>query len=112
MWAVVSAQLKVHLRPVWSPASGALATLASRFPAVVWQLLFSELSVVHSSAGADPSWMDKSNIGEDEEDLDSVREDERTWRDPSAHKVRTSLARWAGGGGTRADIIKVSRYQL
>ena len=36
-------QLKVNLRPLWSPAAAALASLAQRFGDLVWRLLFEEL---------------------------------------------------------------------
>jgi hypothetical protein len=38
-----TAQLKVNLRPLWSPAAAALSSLSQRFGVVVWKLLFDEV---------------------------------------------------------------------
>ncbi|KAI9063947.1 hypothetical protein FKP32DRAFT_1603293 [Trametes sanguinea] len=87
------AQLKVNLRPLWAPAASALSALSSRFGDLVWELLFQELQDVATGAkGAhsDPGWV-KEGI---EEATDDVWEDERSWRDPSAHKMRVVLATW------------------
>lgn len=101
------AQLKVNLRPVWSSASEALRVLSGRFGDLVWQLLFSELQAVDNPSDASldvlPSWV-REGV-EDEED--EISEEERTWRDPSAHKMRLSCARWARGDGSQRSIIQV-----
>ena len=39
----LTAQLKVNLRPLWSPAASALSSLSSRFGDLVWGLLFQEV---------------------------------------------------------------------
>lgn len=46
-------------------------------------------------------------MSETEEELDTVNEDERTWRDPSAHKFRTAVNRWLRGDMARLGLIKV-----
>ncbi|KAI8978168.1 armadillo-type protein [Trametes punicea] len=99
------AQLKVNLRPLWTPAAGALSALSSRFGDMVWELLFQELqnaSSVTKDATSDPAWV-KEGI---EEATDDVWEDERIWRDPSAHKTRVVLARWLQHSAAEHAIIK------
>ncbi|THG95629.1 hypothetical protein EW026_g6070 [Hermanssonia centrifuga] len=98
------AQLKVNLRPLWTPAAVALASISSRFGDQVWQLIFTELK---SASGAevnehDPLWM----IEIEEAELDSISEDERTWRDPSAHKFRCVIEKWRRGDMSSRAIIK------
>ncbi|KAI0705265.1 armadillo-type protein [Cerioporus squamosus] len=98
------AQLKVNLRPLWSPAATALSTLSSRFDDLVWGLLFQELQEASSpSVGklSDPAW---AQDGADVED--DIWEEERTWRDPSAHKVRIVLARWLQHTSAKRVIIQ------
>ncbi|KAJ7066948.1 armadillo-type protein [Mycena amicta] len=81
-WLV--AQLKVNLRPLWSPAAGALAQMSQRFGDEIWSLMFSELQAVQT----DPPPIQDANLETSEEDDEDPREDERSWRDPSAHKLR------------------------
>ena len=103
-WVV--AQLKVGLRPVWLPAARVLEKLSDQRGEVVWRIMFRELKEVVSTPSADgvPEWMEDTG---DDEDLDKVRESERSWRDPSAHKVRSALAKWGTGGAFRAQLIRV-----
>ncbi len=105
IWDPIAAQLKVNLRPLWTPAAVALASISSRFGDQVWQLIFTELK---SASGAevnehDPLWM----IEIEEAELDSISEDERTWRDPSAHKFRCVIEKWRRGDMSSRAIIKV-----
>ncbi|KAF7327783.1 DRIM domain-containing protein [Mycena kentingensis (nom. inval.)] len=86
-WLV--AQLKVNLRPLWSPAAGALAQMAQRFGDEVWRLVFAELQAVH----ADSSPISGEEMFEEEVEGDP-REEERSWRDPSAHKLRGVVQEW------------------
>lgn len=112
------AQLKVNLRPIWKPAVEALSSLSERMGDVVWELTFAELRTVTSRGEEDkdkvcfPGWVSSQGGGDDgdgpSESLDDVREDERTWRDPSAHKVRTAVAIWKSGLSSRGDIVRVS----
>jgi U3 small nucleolar RNA-associated protein 20 len=89
----LTAQLKVNLRPLWSPAASSLASLSQRQPIeeTSWRLMFAELI----SASSEDSPLDSSNglhaIGDSYED---VYEEERTWRDPSAHKMRVTASKW------------------
>jgi U3 small nucleolar RNA-associated protein 20 len=103
-WVV--AQLKVGLRPVWLPAARVLEKLSEQSGDVVWRIMFEELKEVVSTPSADgvPEWMKEAG-GDD--DLDKVRESERSWRDPSAHKVRSALAKWGAGGSFKVQLIRV-----
>ncbi len=103
-WVV--AQLKVGLRPAWLPAARVLEKLSERSGEAVWRIMFEELKMVVGSASADvePTWMKDTK---DEDCLDKVRESERSWRDPSAHKVRSALAKWGTGDTFRVRLIRV-----
>ncbi|EAU91851.2 U3 snoRNP protein Utp20 [Coprinopsis cinerea okayama7 len=102
------AQLKVNLRPLWSPAIAAIGSLAQRFGDLVWQLLFAELRSVTSS---DSSERKVSNGGVSDaeqmsdEDVDPW-EEERSWRDPSAHKLRVVSAQWEDEAHGVKEYIK------
>ncbi|KAJ3554433.1 hypothetical protein NM688_g3115 [Phlebia brevispora] len=97
------AQLKVNLRPLWKPAGQALAALSTRFGDEVWDLLFMELQGGLSTATSEPipHWMKM-----DDEEQDDIREDERTWRDPSAHKFRVAINKWIRGDMAHSALIK------
>ncbi|CCM06042.1 uncharacterized protein FIBRA_08288 [Fibroporia radiculosa] len=98
------AQLKVNLRPLWSAAAGALSILSERFGDLVWHLMFEQLR----NASGDtvdvrsPPWMNDSDDNEDD-----TWEEERSWRDPSAHKLRSVTRKWHDGKITKRAIIKV-----
>ncbi|KAI0359462.1 hypothetical protein OH77DRAFT_1472682 [Trametes cingulata] len=99
------AQLKVNLRPLWAPAATALSALSSRFGDLVWDLLFRELQDASSTtkdAASEPGWAKEGA----KEAGDDVWEDERSWRDPSAHKVRAVLARWLDHSAAENAIIE------
>lgn len=102
----------MNLRPIWSPAAGALSTLSQRFGDIVWPLLFSELAGLQEKSldTGPPSWMDieLDNEGDDE----SKREEERSWRDPSAHKLRTVVAKWTRDNLSTEDIVKASDFSI
>ncbi|KAF8181826.1 armadillo-type protein [Pholiota molesta] len=109
-WLV--AQLKVNLRPLWSPAAAALAALSLRFGELVWALVFAELQTVGARAEADVGVgvVDRDQgggVGEDEGGADGDPwEEERTWRDPSAHKVREVVIMWDDPEGHRQRMLK------
>ena len=101
----ITAQLKVNLRPLWSPAASALSSLSSRFGDLVWGLLFQEVQKAASptvSHASSPAWL-KENADEG----DVIWEDERSWRDPSAHKFRTAVAKWARHTAAEHAIVQV-----
>ncbi|KAG2048035.1 hypothetical protein BDR06DRAFT_943462 [Suillus hirtellus] len=87
-WLV--SQLKVNLRPIWSPASQALSSLAQKFGDVVWNIIFSELQ---QPQGADqiPDWLTATK---DDQNVMDPWEEERSWRDPTAHRVRGAAVSW------------------
>lgn len=104
---MVLAQLKVNLRPLWSPAAGALSSLSERFGDLVWSLLFHELRSLgqDQDVGSSPNWMD--NEQENPTDENDPWEEERSWRDPSAHKFRGVVVKWLDDGHAHSDLIKV-----
>ncbi|KAJ7035036.1 armadillo-type protein [Mycena alexandri] len=81
-WLV--AQLKVNLRPLWSPAAGALAQMAQRFGDEIWRLVFQDDNM-------ESGQLDEEETGDEGKD---PWEEERTWRDPSAHKLRGVVGKW------------------
>lgn len=109
------AQLKVNLRPVWSPAAEALSQLSERFDAEVWNIVFDELqssmgpdsdSTVHSLRTSE--WMSEDDTAEE----DDISEEEKTWRDPSAHKFRVAVKKWIQGNMTRKSVIQVREFSF
>ncbi|KAJ7475832.1 armadillo-type protein [Mycena latifolia] len=107
-WLV--AQLKVNLRPLWSPAAGALAQMAQRFGDEVWRLVFQELQALYSTSppSGDPelqqaSMEDEEETGDEEKD---PWEEERTWRDPSAHKLRSVVSKWLSSQNSVKELVK------
>jgi U3 small nucleolar RNA-associated protein 20 len=101
---VYLAQLKVNLRPLWSSAIEALASLSQRFGNVVWSLVFTELQTSSVNQDIDPS---RTESGQAEDDIErDHREEERSWRDPSAHKLRSAVVKWLHGD--RTQFLRVS----
>ncbi|KAG6382181.1 armadillo-type protein [Boletus reticuloceps] len=97
-------QLKVNLRPLWSPAAEALSSLAKRFGNTVWECLFDELQTVTTADKPSglPEWLNE-NIGQDVND--DLREEERTWRDGAAHRMRTVISSWLDQDHDRKAIV-------
>ncbi|KZT64878.1 hypothetical protein DAEQUDRAFT_769307 [Daedalea quercina L-15889] len=97
------AQLKANLRPLWTPAAQALSILAERFGDLVWALLFAEVQSATGDTvgGSPPSWLRGQEAAGDD-----IWEEERSWRDPSAHKVRTAARKWHCGDATRCAVIQ------
>lgn len=104
-WLV--AQLKVGLRPVWLPTAQALEKLSEQCAEIVWRVMFGELkaAIVSSSVDHVPDWM--KDVGDGPCNADEVREGERSWRDPSAHKIRSVLAKWRAQDKFRFQLIQV-----
>lgn len=102
-----TAQLKVNLRPLWSPVAEALSSLAKRFGDSVWVCLFDELQAVTKGEKARglPEWMNK-NVEQDAND--DPWEEERTWRDGAAHKMRNVISSWLDQNHDQKAIILVS----
>ncbi|KAJ7637747.1 armadillo-type protein [Mycena polygramma] len=116
-----AAQLKVNLRPLWSPAAGALAQMAQRFGDEIWQMVFQELQTLYSSSlpgnEVQIENMDAEESGDEDKDL---WEEERTWRDPSAHKLRGVVGKWLAvqhslkelvNSQNRGDRLDVQTYE-
>lgn len=113
LWIV--AQLKVNLRPLWSPAAGALGLMAERFGDEVWRLVFQELQALYSAEppsdtnDVEPQDVNMEETGEGDADNDPW-EEERTWRDPSAHKLRGAVTTWLGTQREMQALTKVSSF--
>ncbi|KDR69878.1 hypothetical protein GALMADRAFT_255731 [Galerina marginata CBS 339.88] len=113
------AQLKVNLRPLWSPAAAALGSLGQRFGDLVWRLLFEELkqatldvpnhsiSASESTSSLEPN-QDSGEGGYSDADIadSDPWEEEKTWRDPSAHKLRSIVIVWDDPEGERKRVLK------
>jgi U3 small nucleolar RNA-associated protein 20 len=104
-WLV--AQLKVGLRPVWLPTAHALENLSERCGEIVWRVMFGELKAVIALSSVDsvPDWAKDMGIGVD--NAEEWRESERSWRDPSAHKICNALSKWCIDGTFRVLLIRV-----
>jgi U3 small nucleolar RNA-associated protein 20 len=104
-WLV--AQLKVGLRPVWLPTAHALEKLSERCGEIVWRVMFGELKAVIALSGVDsaPDWA--KDIGNGEGNTTEWCESERSWRDPSAYKIRSALVKWCVDGTFRMLLIRV-----
>ncbi len=104
-WLV--AQLKVGLRPVWLPTAHALEKLSERCGEVVWRVVFEELKAVIalSTVNNVPDWA--KDIDDGAGHVEEVYESERSWRDPSAHKIRKALANWCVDNTFRMLLIRV-----
>ena len=110
MWLI--GQLTVNLRPVWSPAAGAIASLANRFPDTVWELVFSELKSVQSYQKPErPPWLPTVNSKSGETDSitanNEASEQERCWRDPNAFKLRNIITSWLSDERCKKSIVEV-----
>ncbi|TFK45123.1 armadillo-type protein [Crucibulum laeve] len=100
------AQLKVNLRPLWSPAAAALASLSQRFGDLVWSLIIKDLQALSRGehAQSSPQWMETGQeSGHSESD---PWEEERSWRDPSAHKIRSAVQEWEDATSAMIQLLK------
>lgn len=109
-WLV--AQLKVNLRPLWSPATAAIGSLAGRWGGLIWELLFSELKAVTEQREEEGQNVEEGqhDQGEDAEE-DDVNEQERSWRDPSAHKFRVAVGHWLDEEYSSRAFAKVCNFE-
>ena len=94
-----AAQLKVNLRPIWLPTTAAIVSLGQNFGDLIWRLVFEELKAAavvctEGEANSLPTWA-KDSLAADEDN--DIREEERSWRDPSAHKLRCVVTKWTRG---------------
>lgn len=98
----------MNVRPLWSLAA---EVLAHCFGDTVWVSAFGELRAISQIQGCGdqgiPGWM--GNVSEGDEDDDNVMEEERTWRDPSAHKLHLAVGKWLRDDHQWKEIIRVSK---
>ena len=102
------AQLKVNLRPLWTPTMKALSELSTRCDPVVWSAVFEDLRRLSEgqSLKASPEWSEESLS----DDGDDIQEEERSWQDPSAHKMRVAVSSWTSTRVPRQKIVKVRHF--
>ncbi|KAG6834514.1 hypothetical protein H0H93_009222, partial [Arthromyces matolae] len=103
------AQLKVNLRPIWSPAAAALGALAERFGDLVWKLLFSEIQGLESESVRGNGHGEEDHKGQHVAggEKDDPWEEERSWRDPSAHKLRSVVLQWLDNDFAQKELTKI-----
>lgn len=101
----------MNLRPLWGTAAEALASLSQKFPNVVWALVLQELQSISTKSVElceKPSWYkDSSTDTEEPADDEDAREEEFTWRAPSASKLGAVVKAWMRAGWGRDVIIQV-----
>ena len=70
----------------------------------MWRLLFEELRVVSEGRSGElrPEWMEEGDDG-----VKDDWEEERSWRDPSAHKLREVVARLGDDKISLVEFVKV-----
>lgn len=100
----VIAQLQVNLRPLWSPAAKAIASLSERFGDKAWSLLFSELEAIIKR---ETDNVEGSSMDVDDPSSTSPMESERSWRDPSSAKLRQVVKQWLANDPVPMDIYNV-----
>ena len=116
-WLV--AQLKVNLRPLWSPSTSALSSLGLRFGDLVWRILFEEVCKLTSgecdeyTQGGTVSLPFQTDQELDDQNEDDPWEEERSWRDPSAHNVRQAVFMWNDLEKPRmAKVLSFSQFPV
>lgn len=109
-WLV--AQLKVGLRPVWLPTAHTLEKLSERCGEIVWRVMFGELKAVNSLSSVDNVPDSSKDVNNGARNADEVRESERSWRDPSAHKIRIALAKWCVDDTLRMLFVRIRAREV
>ncbi|KAK7469217.1 U3 snoRNP protein [Stygiomarasmius scandens] len=99
------AQLKVNLRPLWSPAASAISTVSQRFGDLIWDMLFRELKLI-TSENLEMTVDHPNDEDPESSSSDDPWEEERSWRDPSAHKLRIAVMHWTDD---RYHILQTKR---
>ncbi|KAL0955556.1 hypothetical protein HGRIS_001795 [Hohenbuehelia grisea] len=100
------AQLKVNLRPVWTPANAALASLAQRFGELVWRIVFDDLQSVSKGEMDDTGFASMEGDPTEDHESDDPWEQERSWRDPSAHKLKGIVTSWLDEARRTKSILE------
>jgi len=85
----------------------ALSELSTRCDPVVWSAVFEDLRRLSEGQYLElsPEWVKESS----DDDGDDIQEEERTWQDPSAHKMRVAVSSWTNDRVPRRRVIKVRR---
>ncbi|KAJ7805617.1 hypothetical protein B0H14DRAFT_2611270, partial [Mycena olivaceomarginata] len=108
-------QLKMNLPgPLWSPAAGVLAQMAQQFGDEIWRIIFEELQTLYSSLPPTNN-VRLEQMDEDEEQGGEDKdpwEEERTWRDPSAHKLRGVVGKWLNTQHRTGELVESSRTRV
>ncbi|KAL5476564.1 UTP20_2 [Sanghuangporus weigelae] len=75
---------------------------------VVWSIVYAELKDMDSpgTAGMMPVWASDTSQEEGE-----INEEERSWRDPSAHRFRVALTKWTSVSASRIALIEQQKPQ-
>lgn len=112
-----TAQLKINLRPLWSPAAAALAFLSQSFGDVVWKILFEEVQkfvcVTSSSNRPEVAEGGQNPVASaSSQNDDDPWEEERSWRDPSAHSLRSVVIDWDNIQSTRRTQVSFILFML
>ena len=84
----------------------ALSELSTRCDPVVWSAVFEDLRRISEGRSLEllsPEWAKEPLSG----DGDDIQEEERTWQDPSAHKMRVAVFSWTSDRVPRQKIVKV-----
>ncbi|KAJ6576399.1 armadillo-type protein [Mycena vulgaris] len=86
------------------------STTPQRAAHEVWRLVFQELQALYSASppGGDVemgpvSFEDEEETGDEDKD---PWEEERTWRDPSSHKLRGVVSKWLSSQNSMKELVK------
>ncbi|KAG5220005.1 U3 snoRNP protein [Salix suchowensis] len=91
------------------PATGALATLSEKFGPQIWAILFEELKAfVSTTSDARISSQGENQNENEADDPSDPWEEEKMWRDPSAHKMRGVMAQWMNEDWRQIGSLKVA----
>lgn len=96
-------QLKVNLRPIWTPSIQALKCLSDTHEEILWGMLIGELRTLVD--GLDTSAV--QSLLHKRESHDETAESERSWRDPSSFKLRVLIRKWVTDDSMRDSIAEV-----
>lgn len=88
----------------------ALSELSNRCDPVVWSHILEDLRRLSEGRSLEnsPEWTKQPLF----EDGDLIQEEERTWQDPSAHKMRVAVSSWTSDEFPRRKVVKVCRSSL
>lgn len=83
----------------------ALSELSKRCDPVVWSAILEDLRRLSEGQSLElsPEWAKEPPC----EDEDVIQEEEHTWKDPSAHKMRVAVSGWTSDRVPRRKTIKV-----